>query len=198
VGKFAREIVDDIVKDFVKLNQVAVVCSARSSKTKSEGTTSRLIRSADLAADHEDYGALLDIIEKDHIDNCGSLILLDAIKLQLVEDIKSEIRHGRELLHACQIIGEISPRSLDSVMSIGEKLSCIFMTALMKDHGLKAVYIDLSDLIPLSYDFTDGFNDEFYKYMAREIGSRINQATEGEDDVIPVITGFWCCSRWFT
>nr|WP_303889947.1 hypothetical protein [Dysgonomonas mossii] len=80
---------------------------------------------------------------------------------------------------------------MDSVMSIGEKLSCIFMTALMKDHGLKAVYIDLSDLIPLSYDFTDGFNDEFYKYMAREIGSRINQATEGEDDVIPVITGYF-------
>lgn len=191
VGKFASEIVDNIVKDFVKLNQVAVVCSARSSKTKSEGTTSRLIRLADLAADNEDFGALLDIIEKDHVDNCGSLVELDAIRSQLIEDIKAEIKHGRELLHACQIIGEISPRSLDSVMSIGEKLSCIFMTALMKDHGLKAVYIDLSDLIPLSYDFTDGFNDEFYKFMAREIGSRINLATEGDEDVVPVITGYF-------
>ncbi|KAI5954952.1 HOM3 [Candida jiufengensis] len=191
VGKFSEEIVDNIVKEFQKSNRVAVVCSARSSNTKSEGTTSRLIRSADLASDNSDFNSLLDVIEEDHIKNCGSKIKSDVIRKQLVEDIKNEMKHGKELLHACQIIGEISPRSLDSIMSIGEKLSCIYMTSLMKDHELNAVYIDLSDLIPISYDFNNGFDDSFYKFLSREIGSRIQEATQGDDTIIPVITGYF-------
>ena len=71
--------------------------------------------------------------------------------------------------YACQIIGEISPRSLDSIMAVGEKLSCLFMTALMKDHGLNAVYINLQDVIPLSYDFQKGFDDSFYQFYPKKL-----------------------------
>lgn len=204
VGKFAEEIVENIVRVFNKLNKVAVVCSARSSNTKLEGTTSRLIRLAELASNNQDYESLLSVIEQDHIDNCTNLIKSLAIKNHLINDIKAEIQHGRELLHACQIIGEISPRSLDSIMSMGEKLSCLFMTALMQDHDLKAVYINLSDLIPLNYNFVNGFDDKFYQFISEEIASRINEAVSGseevgengenndvDNDVIPVLTGYF-------
>ncbi|CAK9439909.1 uncharacterized protein LODBEIA_P40090 [Lodderomyces beijingensis] len=193
VGKFAEDIVENIVRVFNQQNKVAVVCSARSSNTKSEGTTSRLLRAVELASQNGDFASLLDVIEVDHVENCGCKIKSSAIRKQLTHDIKSEIQHGRELLHACQIIGEISPRSLDSIMSLGEKLSCLFMTALMQDHDLNAVYIDLSDLIPLTYNFNNGFDDAFYRFMSDEIGARIKEVTENnnEDDVIPVLTGYF-------
>ena len=188
VGKFPENIVDNIVKKFSKENRVAVVCSARSSHTKSEGTTSRLLKAADLASENGDFTTLLQVIEDDHVQNALDRISDTNIKADLVENTRKEIARAHELLHASMIIGEISPRTLDSIMSIGEKLSCLFMAALMNDHGLKAVYVDLSDVIPLDYDFSKGFDDSFYQFLATQLGKI---AQDLAPDVIPVFTGYF-------
>lgn len=188
VGKFPEKIVDDIVKEFAKENRVAIVCSARSSHTKSEGTTSRLLRAADVAYENGDYRKLLQVIEDDHVSNAKAHVKDPEIQRQLVEDTRKEIGRGEELLKASQVIGEISPRTLDSIMSLGEKLSCLFMSALMNDHGLRSAYFDLSDIIPLEYEFVNGFDDSFYKYLSDELGSRVSAL---DDDVIPVLTGYF-------
>lgn len=188
VGKFPENIVDDIVKVTSATNRVAVVCSARSSKTKSEGTTSRLLRAADLAYAEEDFSSLLAVIEQDHVDNAEAKIKDSALRQELINDTKKEIARAHELLNACKVIGEISNRTLDSIMSIGEKLSCRFICSLMKDHGLNSVYIDLSDIIPLDYDFNNGFDDNFYKFLATSLGEKI---TSLDNDVIPVLTGYF-------
>ncbi|CAH6720926.1 aspartokinase [[Candida] jaroonii] len=188
VGKFPENIVDDIVKVTSETNRVAVVCSARSSKTKSEGTTSRLLRAADLAYAEEDFSSLLAVIEQDHVDNAEAKIKDSTIKQELIDDTKKEIARAHELLNACKVIGEISNRTLDSIMSIGEKLSCRFICSLMKDHGLNSVYIDLSDIIPLDYDFNNGFDDSFYRFLATSLGEKI---TSLDNDVIPVLTGYF-------
>lgn len=74
VGKFPENIVDNIVKVYSETNRVAIVCSARSSQTKSEGTTSRLLKSAELAEDNQDYTSLLQVIEDDHVQNAQDRI----------------------------------------------------------------------------------------------------------------------------
>lgn len=188
VGKFPENIVDDIVKVFSKQSRVAVVCSARSSNTKSEGTTSRLLRSADLASENGDFESILKLIKDDHVNNANKYVKDPEFNKELVVDTEKEVERVRELLRASQVIGELSPRTLDSIMSIGEKLSCLFMTALMKDHGLKSVYIDLSHLIPLDYDFTSGFDDKFYKFLSTQLGARLAKI---EDGVVPVFTGYF-------
>lgn len=190
VGKFPENIVDDIVKVTSETNRVAVVCSARSSQTKSEGTTSRLLRAADLASDNGDYALILQLIEDDHAANAEYKIKDKALQQQLVDDTHAEIERAKQLLSACQVIGEISNRTLDSIMSIGEKLSCRFMSALMKDHGLNAVYVDLSDIIPIDYDFTNGFDDSFYRFLADELARKTLAL---ENDAIPVLTGYFGC-----
>lgn len=188
VGKFAGSIVDDIVKSYSQNYRVAVVCSARSSHTKSEGTTSRLLQAADLATVNSDYLPLLDVIEEDHVLNAQREIKDPELRDELIADTKQELVHAHELLKASQIIGEISPRTLDSIMSIGEKLSCLYVTALMKDHGLKAKYIDLSHIIPLEYDFTNGFDDSFYKFLSTELGKIV---TSLDTDTVGVLTGYF-------
>lgn len=188
VGKFPEGIVDNIVKVFNQRSRVAVVCSARSSNTKSEGTTSRLIRSADLALENGDYQTLLRVIEQDHVDNARNKIKSEVIQNKLVADTKHEIERAEELLKACQVIGEISPRTLDLIMSIGEKLSCLFMAALMNDRGVRAKYIDLSDIIPLDYDFANGFDDDFYGFLAKSMARLVE---DDDQEVVPVLTGYF-------
>lgn len=188
VGKFPENIVDNIVREYSTHSRVAVVCSARSSNTKSEGTTSRLLRAADLATENADFASLLQVIEDDHVANAEQRIQDLAIRATLVELSRAELKRAHELLHASKIIGEISPRTLDAIMSIGEKLSCLFMSSLMNDRGLKAVYVDLSDVVPIDYDFTKGFDESFYRYLSTLLGAK---AAEIAPDTIPVFTGYF-------
>ena len=166
VGKFPENIVDNIVKVYSQTNRVAVVCSARSSQTKVKVPLVDYYAVLIWQKTIRIINHFLNAIEEDHVTN-AERIQLEEIKQELIKDTKQEIEHVRELLHACQIIGEISPRSLDSIMAVGEKLSCLFMTALMKDHGLNAVYINLQDVIPLSYDFQKGLMIHFINFIPR-------------------------------
>ncbi|KAH3669545.1 hypothetical protein WICMUC_004967 [Wickerhamomyces mucosus] len=190
VGKFCEKICDDIVKIYSKTNRVAVVCSARSSKTKSEGTTSRLLRAADLASLDGDYQSILEIVREDHLQNAKDLIKDSTLLEGLIKDTNFECDQVLKLLHASQIIGEISPRTLDSIMSAGEKLSCLFMTALFNDHGLNATYIDLSTIIAPGLDLSrSGFDEKFYNNLAKSLGDKIRDLKS--QDTIPVFTGYF-------
>lgn len=187
VGKFSKEIVDEIVKPWRAQSRVVVVCSARSSQTKSEGTTSRLLRAADSASLNSDFEHLLLAIQEDHLENAQT-VQNSEHRLALEINTLKEIEHAREILHASQVIGEVSPRTLDSIMSVGEKLSCLYMAALMCDRGVPAQYLDLSDVIPTDYDFTNGFDNQFYAFLAETLARRVSAVPE---NIVPVLTGYF-------
>lgn len=176
VGKFPEQIVDDIVKLLRKGSRVAVVCLARLSHTKSEGTTLRLIRAADVAAEHGDFRAVLQLIEDDHVANAAR-VAAAPIRAALVRATRAEVARAAELLQACRVIGETSARTLDQILSVGEKLLCLFMAALMNDRGVRARYVDLSDVVPAGSEFNDGF----YGTLARELARRVQQADADAD-----------------
>ncbi|GME94331.1 unnamed protein product [Ambrosiozyma monospora] len=194
VGKFPEKICDDIVKVYKqqKGNDVAVVCSARSTHTKSEGTTTRLLLAADYAADlkEDEFMSVLQLIEDDHVKNAQAKIKSKAIQDQLIEESKQEVHEVRRLLNACCVIGEISNRVGDIVMACGEKLSCRFMSALLQDRGLPAEYLDLSGIIPSDYKLenTDSLDAAFYKFLSDAIAAKISELPAG---VVPVLTGFF-------
>lgn len=190
VGKFSRHIADDIVKVYAQQSRVAVVCSARSSKTKSEGTTSRLLRAADLASLDGDYQSVLELVRSDHVKNAKDLVKDPQLLKELLEDTNHQCDQVLKLLHASQIIGEISPRTLDSIMGAGEKLSCLFMAALFNDRGVKAKYVDLSNIISPGVDLSKtGFDDAFYRGLSASFAEKIMELES--QDVVPVFTGYF-------
>ena len=89
------------------------------------------------------------------------------------------------LLEAAQTLGEISPRSVDKVMSVGEKLSCRFMAALLEDHGVDAEYVDVSEVV--DFPVNGCLDQAFYDTLARRLGDRV-RACQAQ---VPVITGFF-------
>src|SRR5690606_11705722 len=117
-------------RQYVKNDRVAIVCSARSTDTKEEGTTTRLMMAAKSAAEpgSSKYLSIIDTIREDHLaaaqEHVGDATLLE----ELQQSIEFECGKVAKLLGAAQIIDEISPKTLDTIIGTGEKLSCMFMT----------------------------------------------------------------------
>ncbi|SCU77741.1 LAME_0A02080g1_1 [Lachancea meyersii CBS 8951] len=198
VGKFPEQIVDEIVKVYTTQlkNNVAVVCSARSSDTKAEGTTSRLLRACDMVCNNDSsFSEVVRIVRDDHIDNAKKRISDVKLQEKLISDTVSELETVEKYLNASLVLNEVSSRTMDLVMSCGEKLSCLFMSALCNDHGVPSEYVDLSNVIPQGYECPEGTLDAgFYSFLVKAFKSRLQPVLDSHargKPVVPVITGFF-------
>ena len=121
----------------------------------------------------------------DHVQAAEAHIQSPGLLKDLQSDIDRECLQAVKYLEAARTLGEISPRSVDKVMSTGEKLSCIFMTALLKDHGVDAEYVDLAEIISLKEESL--IDQRFYDDLSEKLGQRLLQCKAQ----VPVITGYF-------
>ncbi|KAK9481338.1 Aspartate/glutamate/uridylate kinase [Lipomyces japonicus] len=194
VGKFPTEIVENIVKAYVADYRVAIVCSARSTDTKAEGTTNRykrfrLLQAAKSALQHGStkYIDIVETIKQDHFSVARSLIKSPEILKDLEDAIDKECVLLTKFLTAAQVIDEISPRTKDNIIGTGEKLSCQFMASLLNDRGVPAQYVNLDSIIPIGYNTKSGIDQQFYDFIAEQIAEKILNC----GDKVPVITGYF-------
>ncbi|CCF60685.1 hypothetical protein KAFR_0L00780 [Kazachstania africana CBS 2517] len=192
VGKFPVQIVDEIIKFYSQSlnNNVTIVCSARSSYTKVEGTTSRLIKCCDLASQELEFDDVIEVIKQDHIDNAEKYINDPVLQTRLVTDTTNELKLVKKYLDASKVLGEVSTRTTDLVMSAGEKLSCLFMTALCNDRGVKAKYVDLTHIIPSDYNVAL-LDNSFYTFLVQALKEKLQPFVESSEKIVPVFTGFF-------
>lgn len=130
IGKSLTDISGSIIPAYAQSHRVAIVCSARSGHTKSTGTTSLLleaIRQATTPGPYENnVDAIIKTIEEDHLMAAelavgkGATSVLHAMKV----DIKNDCHRMSGLLKAAMVLNEISDRTTDRVLAIGETLSC--------------------------------------------------------------------------
>ncbi|KAF8249470.1 aspartate kinase [Wilcoxina mikolae CBS 423.85] len=190
VGKFPQQIAENIAGVHMNENKIAIVCSARSTDTKAEGTTNRLILAAAeaLKPGSRLYVGIVDAIREDHIRAAKSLIEDAEVLNALTEEIEVECGRLASILGAAQIIDEISPKTKDVIIGTGEKLSCMFMTALLKDRGIDAEYVNLENIVvAAAHTSKHGLNQGFYDALAKSLVDRIAQC----EDRLPVVTGYF-------
>ncbi|KAF2715335.1 aspartate kinase [Pleomassaria siparia CBS 279.74] len=183
VGKFAENIAG-IVKTSLNNNRTAIVCSARSNKNKLEGTTNRLLRAARAAekTTSRDYDEIVDAIRLDHIQAAKHTIKNAEILEGFTRDVNAECETLTKILESAQHLEEVTTRVEDKIVSKGEKLSAIYMTALLEDRGTPAQYVDLSHVIKAKT-----VNEKFYKDLA----DALEQEVRACGDKVPVITGYF-------
>ncbi|KAI3400198.1 hypothetical protein diail_4083 [Diaporthe ilicicola] len=200
IGKFPDKIAEDIIRANLGNNKIAVVCSARSSGKKVTGTTSRLLevyrrlRNIDAAVGIEntqtelleEAKSLIQDICDDHLFAAESVLTTPDLKGELKEDIKNECQELFEYIQAAKRFKlEVNSRSKDRVVSFGERLSCRFMTFVLRDRRVEAEYVDLADV--LHNDSAGRLDPAFYRDAAAAFRSKI----EACEDRVPVITGFF-------
>lgn len=96
-----------------------------------------------------------------------------------------------------KIIDEISPRSRDCIVGVGERLSCKIVAAILRDRGIDAEFVSLENILPAgdkSVDVDDSSRSEagtldqtFYDRVAELVGERIKQC----GNRVPIVTGFF-------
>lgn len=132
--------VGEIVRDARRENDLVVVVSAF------QGVTDQLIALARAAA----HGRLLPddwaTLEERHISAARALLPPDTLESTLT-DVVGHLRELRDLLHGVELVGELSQRVQDAVMSFGERLSAIIITAYLISERVKAEYLDMRRLV---------------------------------------------------
>ncbi|MCJ1268345.1 Aspartokinase [Lobaria immixta] len=187
VGKFADKIAEDLVRPSLADHRIAVICSARSSSTKLEGTTNRLIRAAREAgiSNPHNYRNIVNCIRDDHIQAAKSFIHSPEIVLQLLDTVAKECQDLIAFLAATQKVGEISPKSTDKIISKGETLSARFVAAVLRDRNVDSQFVELSEIIDIESNHC--LDQDFYGYVAAKLGEQIEKYGEK----VPVLTGFF-------
>ena len=111
------------------------------------GVTDLLIKTATLAAAQDaNYKQVLAEIEEKHLTTVKDLI---TVKNQsaVLSKVKSELNTLETLLEGAFLIGEITPKLSDKIVSFGELLSSYIISEYFSQEGLDAIYKDSRDLI---------------------------------------------------
>lgn len=142
----------NLVKNIVAntgAEKMAVVVSALG------GITDLLLNAAYLASQQsEGYKSVLLDIEERHLNTVKELININA-QSKVLSKVKSELNTLETLVEGAYLIGEITPKLSDKIVSFGELLSSNIISEFFAQEGLDAQYVDSRKLI-----ITDEHNEK--------------------------------------
>ena len=117
------------------------------------GVTNNLIELTSLASKgDEKFQSLLKTFYKQHNQVIGKLIKSKNQKNVLIE-VKKKFNKLSEALNGISLLKELSPRSLDLVMSFGEQLSSYIICEAIKSSGLECNFVDVRTIIKTDENF---------------------------------------------
>jgi len=117
------------------------------------GVTDALIGMNHLAASGaEGYVEKAGLIKKRHEEAAAAFISGEELEKTL-ESLNSMISELLRILESTAILRESSLRTLDLVMSFGERLSAFLLASILKAHGVPAAYLDARSLIKTDNNF---------------------------------------------
>jgi bifunctional aspartokinase / homoserine dehydrogenase 1 len=162
-------------------DQVAVVVSAMS------GVTDALIQGARTAADG-DRLTYLDIARRLREKHAGALAELAGASDTPAagEEIERLIDEFELLCHSVSVLGEVSPRALDAISGLGERMSVRLVAAALQARDIPAEGLDATELVLTSADFGNAIPLQPQTRVRTQ--SRLKPLLD--QGIVPVITGF--------
>jgi bifunctional aspartokinase / homoserine dehydrogenase 1 len=175
----ATRIVQDACRDW---QHVVVVASAMS------GVTNQLL---DLAArasqgDISTFFQAAESIRKLHFDVIEALVASPSKQEQVRQEINALITVFMNLCQAIAVLGESTPRALDAVAGLGERMSVRLLAAVLESAGARAEYVEATQLIVTDDNFQAAHPD--FQATARQTRRVLNPLLE--QGIIPIVTGF--------
>jgi bifunctional aspartokinase / homoserine dehydrogenase 1 len=175
------------VADIVKAtlddgHRVVVVVSAMG------GVTDMLLRSMDAArrGDKWEYQSLNDKIRHKHEEVANLLLDPNPRREKLLNAVTRLLDDHLQLCQAVNILGEYTPRILDSVVSFGERMSSRLVAAVLQERGIEAQQVDATQLIVTDDNHQSA--TPLWERTREEIARHLIPALS--DGKTPVITGF--------
>ena len=134
--------VANLIKSLSKEHKIIPVFSAVS------GVTDDLIRITNLIQNRnkEAANSLAKKIIKMHVDVSNQCAKNPKVRKDLANRMKTDIEELEELLHGMLLLGEVTPRSSDYLISFGERLSINLIAYALNDIAIKAIPLTGKDI----------------------------------------------------
>ncbi|MBS1553902.1 MAG: bifunctional aspartate kinase/homoserine dehydrogenase I [Bacteroidetes bacterium] len=166
-----------IVKPRLAQEKIAIVFSAFG------GVTDTLIQMSEHAlASNDQYKEQLAQLEKRHLDAVRALVSMQKQSAVLAQ-VKFTINELEDILHGIFLVKERTPRSLDYIMSFGERLSAFVIAEALKDEGIDAEFLDARRVVRTDHQF--GYARVNFVATNRMINDHFSNTQK-----LQVITGF--------
>jgi aspartate kinase len=163
-------------------DRIVVVVSAMS------GVTNALLQSAATAqvGDEDAYTAQIDQLRDQHRDTIRKLFPKNGERTPLLATIDRFIAELNAYCRSIDVMGEVTPRGLDTIVSLGERMNARVVAAALRTQFLDSQALDATDLI-----ITDSAYQNAMPLMEKTRLRLQNRLCPLLDEgVIPVITGF--------
>jgi aspartokinase/homoserine dehydrogenase 1 len=152
------------------------------------GVTNKLIEAAKIAqtGDAQAATTIIDALRSQHETALHQLVRKNADRDRLRQKIESVLSEGRRFCEGTALLRELSPRTLDTISSLGERLSAPLVSATISELGLPSESVEATELI-----VTDGFHGGAEPLMDdTRCKSQARILPLLEKGVVPVVTGF--------
>ncbi len=161
---------------------VAVVTSAMS------GVTDMLVNSARAAANGQQQPFLdaRDALYEKHMQAAQALIEDKKSLEQYERHVEELVRFFARLCGSIHVLGELTPRGLDVVSGLGERLSAPLLAAALQAQGVDATWIDATEIIVTDEQF--GEATPIIAPTCERVQARLKPLIAA--GVIPIVTGF--------
>ncbi len=172
------DVIGRVVRDRLQRSDPVIVVSAMS------GITETLRRASELATRGE-AADLIAEIESRHRQAVADVTGGNAETSEAVERLLADMNR---LMQGINLVGECSPRTLDHVLSLGERLSIHLVAGGLVQRGIPARPVDAADVVVTDDNHTEAEVD----FPATEERALRVLAPDG---VVPVVTGFLGATR---
>jgi len=145
----AIERATDIVRGRIA-RQPLVVVSALA------GTTNTLLSIAEQAEKGQLIGALRGVegLRERHLEEASKLLGDHGVGADVAADLSAMFDELASLAEALSVLGHLTPRSLDAIASIGERLSSHLVVAVLRERGVPAQLVDAGEVMVTDDHFT--------------------------------------------
>jgi aspartokinase/homoserine dehydrogenase 1 len=152
------------------------------------GVTDQLIQISELAWKGDvTYKEKLTQIEKRHLDAVRELINITR-QTHLLAQVKFQINELEDVLHGVFLVKERTPRTLDYVMSFGERLSAFIVAEAFKENAIEAEFLDTRTVVRTDSQFG-------YAKVDFEMTNKLIRDYFKHHDKLQIVTGFIATSE---
>jgi aspartokinase/homoserine dehydrogenase 1 len=168
----------EIVKPYLERKEInALVVSAFG------GITDLLIQASTAALSGKDeFKIHLAKIDQRHLDAVRGLISMQR-QSSILAQVRVVINELEDILHGIYLVHERTPRTLDFIMSFGERLSAYIIAEAFKDKGIEATFLDAREVVRTDDHFGSAKVD--FPTTDRQIETYFSKSKS-----LQVITGF--------
>ncbi|MBE2221352.1 MAG: aspartate kinase [Anaerolineae bacterium] len=181
-----RETAELILNAKKEWGSVVVVASAMG--TKPIKVTDLLLEGATsaLSGDAETYKHTANQLRQIHYETIDALLTPEGERQIVLAENNLFITRFETLCKAVLVLGELTPRALDTVGGMGEQMSVRILAAYLRQLGHKAEAIDATELIVTNSLFQNA--SPIFEQTVPKTQARLQPLLD--DDCIPVVTGF--------